>query len=46
LVILPAVGHFPQVEAPLAVADTLDDFIANSSPWHGPPRHADHAEAD
>ncbi len=37
LAILPAVGHFPHVEAPLAVADTLDDFIAGTQPWQGRP---------
>ncbi len=33
LVVLPDVGHFPHVEAPLAVADTLDTFIATTTPW-------------
>lgn len=33
LVILPRVGHFPHIEAALPVADTLDDFIATTTPW-------------
>jgi pimeloyl-ACP methyl ester carboxylesterase len=34
LVTIPGVGHFPHVEAPLAVTDTVDDFIATTAPWH------------
>jgi pimeloyl-ACP methyl ester carboxylesterase len=34
LVTLPGVGHFPHVEAPLAVTDTLDEFIAATAAWH------------
>ena len=33
LVTIPGVGHFPHVEAPLAVTDTVDDFIATTAPW-------------
>lgn len=33
LVTLAGVGHFPQVEAPLAVTDTVDEFMATTSPW-------------
>lgn len=33
LVTLPGVGHFPQVEAPLAVTDTIDEFMATTAPW-------------
>ena len=30
LEVLPGVGHFPHVEAPTAVVDILDDFIATT----------------
>lgn len=43
LVTLPGVGHFPHVEAPLVVTDTLDEFIATTTPWHWQ-RHAPLAE--
>jgi len=33
LVTLDGVGHFPHVEAPLAVTDTIDDFMAATPPW-------------
>ena len=33
LVTLPGVGHFPQVEAPLSVTDTIDEFMATTAPW-------------
>ena len=33
LVTLAGVGHFPQVEAPLAVTDTVDEFMATTAPW-------------
>ena len=32
LEVLTGVGHFPQVEAPTAVVDILDDFIATTGP--------------
>ena len=32
LEVLPGVGHFPQVEAPTAVVDLLDEFIATTQP--------------
>jgi pimeloyl-ACP methyl ester carboxylesterase len=42
LVTLEGVGHFPQVEAPLAVTDTVDEFMATTAPWqwHRPGRGA------
>ena len=42
LVTLEGVGHFPQVEAPLAVTDTVDAFMATTAPWqwHRPGRGA------
>ena len=47
LVTLAGVGHFPQVEAPLAVTDTVDDFMATTVPWRWqrPSRGAPIAEA-
>ena len=47
LVTLPGVGHFPQVEAPLAVTDTVDDFMATTAPWRWqrPSRPAQIADA-
>ena len=36
LVVLPGVGHFPQVEAPALVVDAIDDFIAGTD---NPARH-------
>ena len=33
LVTLEGVGHFPQVEAPLAVTDTVDAFMATTATW-------------
>ncbi len=38
LVTLPGVGHFPQVEAPLSVTDTIDEFMATTAPWQRPGR--------
>jgi pimeloyl-ACP methyl ester carboxylesterase len=32
LEVLTGVGHFPHVEAPTAVVDILDDFIATTGP--------------
>jgi pimeloyl-ACP methyl ester carboxylesterase len=32
LEVIEGVGHFPHVEAPLAVADILEDFIASTTP--------------
>jgi pimeloyl-ACP methyl ester carboxylesterase len=34
LVTVPGAGHFPHVEAPLVVTDTVDEFIATTAPWH------------
>ena len=31
LEVLAGVGHFPQVERPMEVADLIDDFIATSA---------------
>jgi pimeloyl-ACP methyl ester carboxylesterase len=47
LVTLPGVGHFPHVEAPLAVTDTLDEFISTTAPWrwHRPSRGAQIVDA-
>lgn len=33
LVVLPGVGHYPHVEAADAVIETVDDFIATTTPW-------------
>ncbi|MFZ0835350.1 MAG: alpha/beta fold hydrolase [Mycobacterium sp.] len=33
LVVLPGVGHYPHVEAADAVINTVDDFIATTTPW-------------
>ncbi len=33
LVVLPGVGHYPHVEAADAVIQTVDDFIATTTPW-------------
>jgi pimeloyl-ACP methyl ester carboxylesterase len=32
LEVLEGIGHFPHVEAPMAVADILEDFIASTAP--------------
>jgi len=47
LVTLEGVGHFPQVEAPLAVTDTVDEFMATTAPWQWqrPSRGADVVDA-
>jgi pimeloyl-ACP methyl ester carboxylesterase len=36
LEVLEGVGHFPHVEAPMAVADILEDFIASTTPQARP----------
>ncbi|MBI3690908.1 MAG: alpha/beta fold hydrolase, partial [Mycolicibacterium aromaticivorans] len=33
LLILPGVGHTPQLEAPAAVADSLEAFVNSTAPW-------------
>lgn len=33
LVILPGVGHYPQLEAAATVTANLDDFITTTAPW-------------
>jgi pimeloyl-ACP methyl ester carboxylesterase len=30
LEVLPGIGHFPQVEAPMEVVDLIEDFIATT----------------
>ena len=47
LVTLDGVGHFPHVEAPLVVTDTIDDFMAATPPWQWqrPGRRTDVADA-
>jgi pimeloyl-ACP methyl ester carboxylesterase len=32
LEVLPGVGHFPQVECPMAVVDLIEDFISSQTP--------------
>ncbi|OBK43158.1 alpha/beta fold hydrolase [Mycobacterium sp. 1081908.1] len=41
LEVLEGIGHFPHVEAPSAVADILEDFIASTTPATAPQRNGD-----
>jgi pimeloyl-ACP methyl ester carboxylesterase len=33
LVIVPGVGHYPHIEAPSEVSESINDFIATTTPW-------------
>jgi pimeloyl-ACP methyl ester carboxylesterase len=33
LVMVPGVGHYPHIEAPAAVIDSINEFIATTTPW-------------
>ncbi|MBW0011724.1 alpha/beta fold hydrolase [Mycobacterium sp.] len=41
LEVLDGIGHFPHVEAPSAVADILENFIASTTPSATPKRNGD-----
>ncbi|OBA77095.1 alpha/beta hydrolase [Mycobacterium sp. 1554424.7] len=41
LEVLEGIGHFPHVEAPSAVADILEDFIASTTPSTAPQRNGE-----
>jgi pimeloyl-ACP methyl ester carboxylesterase len=43
LEVLEGIGHFPHVEAPSAVADILENFIASTTPSTTPQRNGDNS---